>query len=97
MEYVGKDPNHVHGSVHAPSFDRHQSDFAGKLSEEYHTYSIDWFADKIDFFFNGEHYMTVNKNESGGHWPFDQPMFLLLNLAIGGSWPGSPDASTSFP
>jgi beta-glucanase (GH16 family) len=57
--------------------------------EEFHVYSVNWTPDKMDFFVDGQRYFTFAK-ESGGDdvWPFDRPQYLILNLAIGGSWGG---------
>ena len=51
-----------------------------------------WFVDTTAYF-------TLSKSQldSGQQWPFDQPFYLLLNLAVGGEMPGPPDASTPFP
>lgn len=58
-------------------------------SEDFHVYSMEWSPDRIDVFLDGERYFT-SENEGTGTaaWPFDQPHFIILNLAIGGSWGG---------
>mgnify|MGYP001824579909 FL=1 len=58
-------------------------------SDAFHVYSMEWTPTRIDVFFDGERYFTFENDGSGvASWPFDAPQFLLLNLAIGGSWGG---------
>lgn len=64
------------------------------LSAGYHVYGIDWTAQGITWLVDG-HAFGYLKAYAG--WPFNQPFFLVLDLAVGGIWPGSPDASTKFP
>ena len=54
----------------------------------------------MSFAFNDSIFFTITKTDytdNVEHWPFDQPFFLILNLAVGGNWPGSPNTSTEFP
>jgi len=102
MEFVGKDPNRVHGNAHFAVDGKHRSDH-GKLSTEkpyadFHIYAIEWFEDRIDFFFDDTkfHTFTIDKAGKGGDNPFRKPHYLLINLAIGGSWGGPIDDSV-FP
>jgi beta-glucanase (GH16 family) len=64
------------------------------LSAGYHVYGIDWTAEGITWLVDGHAYGHLN-NYAGS--PFNQPFFLILDLAVGGTWPGSPTASTKFP
>jgi len=65
-----------------------------------HTYGIIWTKGQIQYYVDSPSniYATFNTNNFGGTWPFDQgPMFIILNLAVGGDWPGNVDSSTTFP
>ncbi len=62
------------------------------VCDTWHTYAVDWRPGKIVWYLDG----VERYREEGDHVP-SQPMYLLLNLAVGGSWPGSPDSSTPFP
>jgi beta-glucanase (GH16 family) len=64
------------------------------LSAGYHVYGVDWTAKGITWLVDGHAYKHLNAYPG---WPFDQPFFLILDLAVGGTWPGSPTASTTFP
>lgn len=99
MENIGKQPSTVHGSLHGP--DWYDSTVAYTLpqgerfADQYHTFAVEWAPGKVTFFVDGHPYTTEVK--AGAGWRFEHPFFLLLNLAVGGDWPGNPDASTRFP
>jgi len=62
-------------------------------------YAVDWRPGSIAFSIDGHVYATVTPGSlpQGTKWVYDHPFFLLLNLAVGGAWPGNPDATTVFP
>ena len=72
---------------------------AQKFSDGFYTFSIVWSPQAVEFFVDGNSYEKVTPASipPGTKWVFNKPFFLLLNVAVGGSWPGSPDASTQFP
>ena len=71
----------------------------GSLSDDFHIYAVEWEPTVLRFFIDKENYATFTKDEwpQNAPWPFDHKFFLLLNLAVGGDWPGPPDANTVFP
>jgi beta-glucanase (GH16 family) len=106
MENIGREPGIQHGSLHGPGYsDGHSITGAytlpdgGKLSGDFHVYGIIWTKNSVDFIFDGHSYLkaTPTTLPPGKAWNFAKPYFLLLNLAVGGDWPGSPDSSTIFP
>lgn len=104
MENIGRERGTVWGSLHGPGYYGAQSSNGsftlpgGKaLSEDFHTYAVEWRPDRITWYVDDVAYATKAPADLPGPWVFDKPYFLLLNLAVGGSWPGSPDASTQFP
>jgi len=107
MENVGKEPGTIHGSLHGPSTARPTSDLTSVFSlpagqnfaDDFHLYAIEWEPDIVRFYVDSNLYATFNSSQwpEGGKWVFDHPFFIILNLAVGGNWPGSPDASTKFP
>jgi beta-glucanase (GH16 family) len=102
MENVGKEPRVVHGTVHGPGYSGAQGISAAHTLEggdKFHVYGVEWSADAIAFLVDGKAYSKVTHASlpAGAEWVFDKPFFILLNLAIGGDWPGSPDSSTRFP
>lgn len=105
MESLGSDPFTLFGSLHGPeegqsrgySFTAPERS-VGSLAKHFHTYGVLWTSSSITFTFDGAFYSTIARTQlSPQEWVFDKPFFLLLNLAVGGSWPGAPNASTRFP
>jgi beta-glucanase (GH16 family) len=91
----------VAGSVHGTGLDGGtQYHPTGFSAADWHTYGMIWTKGKIQYYVDDPSniYATYTPSTQGGTWPFDAgPQFILLNLAVGGSWPGSPDATTVFP
>jgi beta-glucanase (GH16 family) len=104
MEHVGFEPNITHGAMHGPNYSGN-TPFAGtnylneSVSANYHVYAIEWNSTSVRWFMDGNLFYTVNKSQvqSFGNWVFDHPMFLILNVAVGGNWPGNPTGSSVFP
>jgi beta-glucanase (GH16 family) len=97
MEHVGYDEGVVHGTVHTEAYNHNKKTQKGmaitvkNVATDFHLYAIDWTADQIDFLVDSKVYYTVQKSVLGSdveQWPFEQPFFLLLNLAVGGNWGG---------
>ena len=105
MEHVGYDLGVVHGSVHTEAYNHKintQRSSAKKIANvdtEFHVYSIIWNKDKISFFIDDVQYFIFENDQQSNYktWPFDQRFHLLINIAVGGDWPGNPDNSTNFP
>ena len=105
MENVGKEPHLVHGTVHGPGY----SGGAGitgsamhpqgwSYADDFHTFAVDWKPGEITWYVDGRQFHRVTRANVGSNaWVFDQPFFLILNVAVGGQWPGYPDGSTTFP
>jgi beta-glucanase (GH16 family) len=105
MELIGKEPNKVHGTMHwGASTSNHLSYTtnytlpSGNFSDKFHVYSMVWELDKIEIFMDDISYCKFDKSKIGSAaYPFNEPFFFIFNVAVGGNWPGSPDASTVFP
>ncbi|RMG87141.1 MAG: glycosyl hydrolase family protein [Chloroflexi bacterium] len=103
MENIGSEPRTVHGTVHGPGYSGaggigHGLELAADLADDYHVYAIDWDPNVIRWYIDGQLYGTVSVNDLGSReWVFDHDFFLLINVAVGGAWPGYPDESTEFP
>ncbi|MDG1151015.1 MAG: glycoside hydrolase family 16 protein [Akkermansiaceae bacterium] len=99
MEFVGKAPGEIHGNAHFRQNRKHASDHkirkTKNIWEDFHTYSIEWDAKFIHFSFDGKRYHSfrVAKAETSGGNPFRKPHYLILNLALGGTWGGKIDNS----
>lgn len=94
IEVNNQKPGLVEASVHAPTIN-HGSylQLSTSLSASYHVYSVEWTPKGITWLIDGHAYGHVTTKGA----PFNQPFFLLLDVAVGGTWPGSPTASTKFP
>ncbi|MFJ4839712.1 ricin-type beta-trefoil lectin domain protein [Streptomyces sp. NPDC088746] len=105
MENVGFEPGTVHGTLHGPGYSGSGGIGAGytlpggqAFADAFHTFAVDWSPNSITWTVDGTVYQRRTPADLGGRqWVFDKPFFVILNLAVGGYWPGDPDASTSFP
>ena len=107
MENIGREPGTVHGSLHGPSTTSSTSDAtsiftlsAGQaFADDFHLFAIEWEPGVVRFYVDTNLYATFNESQwpTGGNWVFDHPFFIVLNVAVGGRWPGSPDSATVFP
>ncbi len=97
MEFVGKEPNGIHGTLHYAVHGKHQSD-EGRLEvnqpfDAFHVYAVEWTPERIDFYFDTQKYHTVllDKAGKGESNSFRAPHYLILNFALGGEWGGPID------
>jgi beta-glucanase (GH16 family) len=107
MENLGKDPFTVYGSLHGPQPGARDGQYGltaavrskTSLAAAFHVYGVTWSPDRIVFTLDGASYATRTPASlaRGQKWVFNQPFFLLLNVAVGGQWPGQPGAGTRFP
>jgi beta-glucanase (GH16 family) len=111
MEAVDKEPIQNHGTLHGPISPGAGTSYglgatapltASQLSTSFHTYAIEWDPGMVRFLLDDVAYSTqtvatLHASSATGVWEFDHPFFILLNVAVGGSFPGAPDATTTFP
>ena len=107
MENIGREPGMVHGSLHGPSSSGATFDETSPVSlpdnanfaDDFHVYAIEWDPTQVKFFADSNNFATFQKVNwpTAGTWVFDHPFFIILNVAVGGTWPGSPDTTTQFP
>ena len=95
MENVGYDPNHIHFNIHTEAYNHVKGTNKGatitanKPYENFYVYAIEWFEDRIDFYFNDTKTFTFkNEEKTWKEWPYFEPEYFIINLAIGGSWGG---------
>ncbi len=104
MEHVGFDPGVIHGTVHTKAYYHSIGTQKGgktRLDDPFktcHVYAIEWNADKIDWFIDGRQYFTFLNDKTGNKetWPFDDAFYLILNVAVGGTWGGQKGVDDSI-
>jgi beta-glucanase (GH16 family) len=106
FENIGKEPSIVHATVHGPGYSG-ANGIGGaftlpnnaRFADDFHVFTVEWEAGALRFYVDGTLYKTVTPaNLPGGtQWVFNHPFFIIMNVAVGGSWPGDPDSSTVFP
>ena len=106
MEHVGYDEGMIHGSIHTEEYNhmyntqRSGSKYIENVTSTFHVYSLEWSPFYLRYLIDDEPFFFVYNDSKGDNskWPFDDPHYIILNLAIGGDWGGVQGISTSdFP
>ncbi|MFM7839695.1 MAG: family 16 glycosylhydrolase [Chitinophagaceae bacterium] len=104
LEMLGQEPQKIYASTHwglnTAGHKYYTTSFqssAGSFDEKFHVYSLLWTVDQIRILVDDREFYRLDKAGFTDTYPFDKPFFFLLNVAVGGNWPGSPDATTPFP
>jgi beta-glucanase (GH16 family) len=104
MEHVGKEPNRIYATVHAPGYSGGSEGATSNLlvptdtlKNDFHVFAIEWEENEIRWYFDDQQYFKLTPDDVPEAWIFDHPFFIILNLAVGGRWPGYPDKTTVFP
>ncbi|MEZ4772543.1 MAG: glycoside hydrolase family 16 protein [Bacteroidia bacterium] len=103
MEMRGQQPYIVHGTVHGPGYSAGAAITSSyslensRFDTDFHLYAVEWYPDRIDFFVDDFLYKRITPEDVTGEWVYDQPFFLILNVAVGGTFVGFPTSQTPFP
>lgn len=103
IENKGSEPGAVRGSLHGPGYSAGSALTSqyilseGRFADDFHTFVIEWDPAEIRWYVDGQQYFTVTEADLPGRWVFDHPFYLILNLAIGGTFAGTPSSDTIFP
>lgn len=103
MEYLGDKPSEIFGTVHGPGYSAGESiskEFTldnGRFDTGFHIFGIEWGPGYINFYVDDVLYNQITPEDVPGRWVFDDNFYIILNIAVGGSLPGSPNAETVFP
>ncbi|UII78693.1 family 16 glycosylhydrolase [Flagellimonas sp. CMM7] len=103
MEYRGQNPTVLIGSVHGPGYSGGEA-----ISKEYtlqndrfdtgfHIFGVEWGPEYVNFYVDDVLYNQITPEDVTGPWVFNKPFYILMNLAVGGTFVGSPNAETEFP
>ena len=104
MENIGSEPWVVHGTLHGPGYSggngvgaSYRLPDRAPFHANFHVYAVEWEPAEIRWYVDDALYSTITSARVPGEWVYDQPFFMILNVAVGGRWPGYPDATTEFP
>lgn len=103
MELRGQEPHIIHGTIHGPGYSggnpitKRYALMDDRFDTKYHIFAIEWDEDKIDFFVDDFLYHRVERSDVPGVWVYDQPFFIIFNVAVGGNYVGFPTNQTPFP
>src|SRR4030042_2966015 len=106
MENIGKEPNIVHGTMHGPTYSGANGiggPFAlpegERFADAFHLFAVEWEPNVIRWYVDNQLYKTNTPTDipENADWVYNQPFYMILNVAVGGGWPGYPDESSEFP
>jgi len=101
VEAYDMGPTSVRGSLHGPvrygANSIHGDATVQNLTGNFHVFAVEWEPAQVRWYVDGQQYLAANSTDVPGNWVFNHPFFIIMNVAIGGSWPGSPDSTTPFP
>lgn len=109
MEYLGDEPTKIFGTIHGPGYSGGESIskeyelLQNRFDTGFHVFGIEWSPNRINFYVDGDLYESLTpenvdeETDGAGEWVFNRPFYIILNMAVGGNLPGSPDATTVFP
>ena len=105
MENIGREPSTVHGTIHGPGYsggggigNAYTLPNGERFTDDFHTFTLQWEPGALTWYVDGHRFSHLTPADLGGNdWVFDHPFFMLVNLAVGGEWPGYPDDGTQFP
>ncbi len=103
LEYRGQEPSVAIGSLHGPGYSGGQALTRryvlpeGRFDADFHDFTVEWDEDQIKWKVDGQLYHEIKRSYVPGDWVFDHPFYIIMNLAVGGGFVGSPDGSTTFP
>jgi len=103
LEHIGKTPDTIYATVHAPGYSGGNGVGSNlvvptdTLKNDFHVFAIEWQENEIRWLFDEQEYFKVTPENVPDKWIFDHEFFIIMNLAVGGRWPGYPDKTTEFP
>lgn len=103
MEYLGSNPTTVFGTVHGPGYSganaitKNYTLPNNRFDNDFHIFGIEWGENYINYYVDDVLYNQITPQDVTGEWVFNQPFYIILNMAVGGNYPGSPNSETVFP
>ena len=103
VEYLGSNPTTVFGTLHGPGYSGGAAiskSFtlpSNRFDNDFHVFGIEWGENYVNFYVDDVLYNQITPAKVTGEWVFNKPFYIILNMAVGGNYPGSPNAETVFP
>ena len=103
MEYLGSNPTTVFGTLHGPGYSggeaisKKYSLPNNRFDNDFHIFGIEWGTDYVNFYVDDVLYNQITPKDVKGEWVYNKPFYIILNMAVGGVYPGSPNSETVFP
>lgn len=103
MEYLGNNPTTVFGTVHGPGYSGGESVSKSytlpndRFDNDFHVFGIEWDENYINYYIDDVLYNQITPEDVPGEWVFNEPFYIILNMAVGGNLPGVPNTETVFP
>jgi beta-glucanase (GH16 family) len=103
MEYLGNNPTTAFGSLHGPGYSgansitKNYTLVNDRFDTGFHVFGIEWGKNYINYYIDDVLYNRLTPADVPGEWVFNEPFYIILNVAVGGNFPGSPNSETSFP
>jgi beta-glucanase (GH16 family) len=103
MEFRGQDPITILGSVHGPGYSGGEAIskkftlVGDRFDTDFHIFGIEWGPGYVNYYVDNVLYSQITPADVTGEWVFDKPFYILINLAVGGSFVGAPSSETVFP
>ncbi len=103
MENRGSEPTLISSALHGPGYSGGNPIFKAyelvdsRFDNEFHIFGIEWAPGYINFYVDDVLYNQITPSDASGDWVFDQPFFIIINLAVGGNFGGPPNENTVFP
>lgn len=103
MEYIGSNPTTVFGTLHGPGYSggeaitKKYSFPNDRFDNDFHIFGIEWGKDYVNFYVDDVLYNQITPKDVKGEWVYNKPFYIILNLAVGGVYPGQPNSETVFP
>ncbi|MBR9845549.1 MAG: glycoside hydrolase family 16 protein [Algicola sp.] len=103
MENRGQEPTIMNGTVHGPGYSAGEAiskayELSGdRFDTGFHIFGIEWSENYINFYVDDVLYNQITPDDVPGEWVFDQPFYIIMNVAVGGNYVGSPNENSVFP
>ena len=103
MEFRGQQPTLIHGTLHGPGYSggaavtKSLALSNSRFDTEFHVFAVEWGENYVDFFVDDTLYQRLTPEDVPGEWVYNQPFFLIMNIAVGGNFVGFPTPQTNFP